>query len=89
VTAQQDETRRLLAYICARMGGPEKVAQRLGVNPSLLSSYLTSKELIPDVLVLRLVDLVLEDVDAQKKNPAAPPPASQPAPRPPSSKSDS
>lgn len=88
MAAQQDETRRLLAYICARMGGPEKVAQRLGVNPSLLSSYLTSKELIPDVLVLRLVDLVLEDVDALKNNPAAPPPSSQPASRAPDPKSD-
>lgn len=81
--AAQDETRKLLADICARVGGAEKLGEKLGISSRVLTAYITGKELIPDVLILRVVDVVLADIEVMKTDPAAPPPAKPAAQSPP------
>lgn len=56
----QHETRRMLAYVAARMGGIHQLASRLGINETTAARYVTGKEVIPDAIELRVVDLVLE-----------------------------
>jgi hypothetical protein len=73
-----DETRKLLAHVATRLGGVEALAARLGIGARVLGAYLSGKELIPDALVLQVVDLVL--VEMEKRLPSQPPaaPAAQP-----------
>lgn len=78
----QDETRKLLAHIAARMGGVETVAAKLNVSPRVLGLYMTGKEPVPDALVIQVVDLILNEID-KLKNIA--PSATQPAARSPDS----
>lgn len=58
----QYETRRMLAYVAARMGGIDQLASRLGMSEDIVSSYVTGKNAVPDKLVLQVVDLVLEGI---------------------------
>jgi hypothetical protein len=58
----QNETRKMLAYVAARMGGVEQLGARLGINGPTISHYITGESIIPDYLVLRVVDLVLEGI---------------------------
>ena len=71
-----DETRKLLAHVASRLGGVEALAARLGIGARALGAYLSGKELIPDALVLQVVDLVL--VEMEKRLPLPPAPAAQP-----------
>lgn len=65
--AKYDETRRLLAHVCARMGGAEEVGVRLGISPRLVVAYMTGEEPVPDTLILPVVDLLLADLEESKK----------------------
>jgi DNA-binding transcriptional regulator YdaS (Cro superfamily) len=58
----QEETRKMFAYVAARMGGVEQLASRLGIHETTASHYVTGKENIPNTVVLRVVDLVLEGI---------------------------
>jgi hypothetical protein len=66
-----DETRKLLAHVANRLGGVEALAARLGISPRVLGAYLSGHELIPDALVLRVVDLVLGDTEKARPAPPA------------------
>ena len=62
--ATLDETRKLLAYIAIRMGGVDGLAGKLQISPNVLMLYITGERFVPDRLVLRVVDLVLDEADA-------------------------
>jgi hypothetical protein len=74
-----DETRKLLVHVASRLGGVEALAARLSISARVLGAYLSGKELIPDALVLRVVDLVLVEME---KRPASPPSPLRPAAQP-------
>ena len=58
----QNETRKMLAYVAARMGGIKQLAVPLGIDSATLSNYVAGREAVPDKLVLQVVDLVLEGI---------------------------
>ena len=60
-------------HVASRLGGVEALAARLGIGAKVLGAYLSGNELIPDALVLRVVDLVL--VEMEKRLPSPVPPA--------------
>lgn len=71
--ALQEGTRKLLAHVAVQMGGVDRLADRLGISARVLHLYITGKELVPDSLFLRVVDVVLEKLPS-------PPDAAPPAP---------
>jgi hypothetical protein len=73
-----DETRKLLAHVATRLGGVEALAARLGIGARVLGAYLSGKELIPDALVLQVVDLVLVEMEKRLPSPLPATPAAQP-----------
>jgi hypothetical protein len=76
--SEQDETRKLLAHIAARLGGVEAVAARLNISPRILGLHMTGKEPVPVTLVLQVVDLILNEIDKLKN---IVPPVTQPVAR--------
>jgi hypothetical protein len=42
-------------------GGTRELADRLGISESLLAAFLADSRPLPDALLLRTVDLILED----------------------------
>lgn len=74
MAVRDDETRKLLAHIAARLGGMENLAARLKVSPRVVSLYLSGKEPVPDTLVLQVVDLVIDELDRLKMVPEDPKP---------------
>ena len=73
-----DETRKLLVHVASRLGGVEALAARLGISARVLGAYLSGSELIPDALVLQVVDLVLVEMEKRLPSPLPPAPAAQP-----------
>jgi hypothetical protein len=69
MAVRDEETRKLLAHIAARLGGVENLAARLKLSPRVISLYLSGKDVIPDALVLQVVDLVIEQLDGLKTVP--------------------
>jgi AcrR family transcriptional regulator len=66
----QDPTRKLLAHIAVRMGGVDQIAKRLKLSARVVRLYIEGKEQIPDALVLRAVDLILDELDGLKSAPS-------------------
>ena len=54
-------TVRLLQAAADIAGGSSALAQRLGIGESLLSGFMADRHRLPDALLLRAVDIVLED----------------------------
>jgi hypothetical protein len=65
---------RVLARVAMQLGGAEIAAQRLGIAPSLLRRFIDGSMPVPDVILLRAVDYILEDISEPN------PPASQSLP---------
>jgi len=61
---------KLLKAAAEILGSEEALARNLGIGRPLLNAYLEARRPLPDVLMLRAVDIVLEHV----KQPAAVPP---------------
>jgi hypothetical protein len=67
----QDVSRRVLERAAARLGGAAALAAKLGIGERVLSRYLEGRELVPDALFLRAVDIVLEQLpEVQKESEA-------------------
>jgi len=62
-------TVKLLKAAAEIVGSEEALARNLGIGQPLLNAYLEARRQLPDVLMLRAVDIVLEHV----KPPAAVP----------------
>ena len=43
------------------LGGPKALAEQLGISEAQLSRYLADNPPLPDALLLRAVDVILED----------------------------
>jgi transcriptional regulator with XRE-family HTH domain len=54
-------TVKLLRAAAEITGGHAALAERLGVDEALLSKYLADGRELPDVLLLRVVDIILTD----------------------------
>ena len=61
--------RRVLARAAAKLGGVEALASSLRISRKLLMAYITGGEPVPDVLFLRAIDVILEDVPAILREP--------------------
>ena len=64
-----DATVRLLRAAGEILGGEEALARHLNIGTLLMRAYLEGRRPLPDFLLLRTVDVVLEHV----KRPAHPP----------------
>jgi hypothetical protein len=54
--------RRVLARAAAKLGGVEPLAAYLKIGQRVLQYYITGREPVPDALVLRAIDVILEDI---------------------------
>jgi hypothetical protein len=54
-------TIRLLQTAADIVQGREVLAERLGIRPAILSLYLTDVRPLPDTLLLKAVDIILDD----------------------------
>lgn len=54
-------TTRLLQAAAEIAGGKEAVARRLGITEALLADFMADRLTLPDTLLLRTVDIILED----------------------------
>ena len=52
---------RVLAKAAARIGGADRLAKYLGVDPATLEIWLRGNEIPPVEAILRAVDLVVDD----------------------------
>ena len=58
---------------CAQqvLGGPVALARYLRAQPATLAAWLSGQEEVPDAVFLRIVDLLLDDMDALQRHAAA------------------
>jgi hypothetical protein len=71
-------TVKLLQAASEIAGGPKALAERLGIGETLLSTFMADRRELPDRLLLRAVDVILEDREsrlpgANRHRPAHPP----------------
>jgi hypothetical protein len=65
--------RRVLARAAAQLGSVESLAGRLMISSRLLQYYITGSEPVPDSLLLRVIDIVLEGLpEIEKHSPTSP-----------------
>ena len=57
-------TAKLLGAAAEMVGGYKALADRLGVGEALLGDFLADRLELPDALLLRAVDIILEDRQA-------------------------
>jgi hypothetical protein len=69
-------TVKLLRAAAEILGSEEALARHLNIGTLLLRAYLEERRPLPDYLMLRAVDVVLEQV---KATPATPPDEARPA----------
>lgn len=62
-----DNARRVLARTAAQVGGTANLASKLGVSERVLSRYILGKEQIPEGLMLRIIDVLLEQLPESPK----------------------
>jgi hypothetical protein len=58
-------TVQLLQAASEIAGGPQVLAERLGIGLALLSRFMSGARTLPDGLLLRAVDIILADRQAQ------------------------
>lgn len=51
----------VLRKVVAKLGGTDKAAERLGVSPGIVGRYLDGSAPVPDTVLLRAVDVVLDE----------------------------
>jgi DNA-binding transcriptional regulator YdaS (Cro superfamily) len=54
-------TASLLVVAAEIAGGRKALAERLGISYTLLSRYMDESRALPDLLLLKAVDIILED----------------------------
>ena len=64
---------KLLKAAAEVIGGEDALAERLGITPSQLKMLLADQFSLPDPLLLRAVDIILEDRHARGALPAPDP----------------
>ena len=71
-------TVKLLKAAAEIFGSEEALARHLGIGMALLRVYLEERRPLPDVMLLRAVDIVLENVKPATPVPLQPSPAQLP-----------
>ena len=61
--------RRVLARAAAKLGGVDALAARLEISEQVLRHYITGREPVPDALLMRAIDVILEDVPTIVREP--------------------
>lgn len=69
--------RRVLARAAAQLGGVEPLAAKLMIRARLLQYYITGSEPVPDSLLLRAIDIVLQGLPEIEQHSQPGHPASQ------------
>ena len=54
-------TVKLLRAACEIVGGNQALAQRLGINETVLAIFMADSRELPDTVLLRAVDVILAD----------------------------
>jgi hypothetical protein len=68
---------QVLERVVRKLGGPEQAARRLGVSATLLERFLKGGTPVPDAVLLKAVDCVLDSGPPEPippLQPASPPP---------------
>ena len=55
-------SRLLLAKAAVRLGGVGALASQLEISPRLLTLYIEGHDAVPDSLLLRVIDFILDDL---------------------------
>jgi hypothetical protein len=76
-------TARLLEAAAQIAGGEQRLAEHLHIGEVLLRAYLEDRRPLPDSLLLKVVDLVLANMESRPPQPLK---ASPPLPHPPPAK---
>jgi len=61
----QDQGRQVLARVVEKLGSVEHAAARLGVSATLLQRFLSGTIPLPDQLLLKAMDLVVDGAPAE------------------------
>jgi hypothetical protein len=61
----QDQGRQVLARVVEKLGSAEHAAARLGVSATLLQRFLSGTISLPDQLLLKAMDLVVDGVPSE------------------------
>ena len=64
----QKASRQILAKAAVKVGGIEVLASRLDITARALKLYLEGNEQIPDSLLLRAIDIIIEDLPQPPPN---------------------
>jgi DNA-binding transcriptional regulator YdaS (Cro superfamily) len=64
---------KLLQAAAEVVGGTKVLASHLGISEALLSRFMADRRELPDALLLRAMDIILEDVESRRAPPAESP----------------
>lgn len=64
----QKASRQILAKAAVKVGGAEVLASRLEITAQVLKLYLEGDQEIPDSLLLRAIDIIIEDLPQPPPN---------------------
>lgn len=56
----------MLARAAAKLGGVEALAERMQIGHRVLRHYIEGKEPVPDAVLLRALDVLLDESDPKK-----------------------
>jgi len=62
-------TSRILEAASEIVGGNEALAERLGIREKVLAVYMQNRRQLPDALLLRAVDIILEERQSRLAGP--------------------
>jgi hypothetical protein len=63
----QETARRVLGRAVQKLGGEQELAARIGITVLLLRLYLEGQRPVPDAVLLRAVDIVLDELPELSK----------------------
>jgi hypothetical protein len=66
----QKASRQILAKAAVKVGGAEVLASRLETTARALKMYLEGDQEIPDSLLLRAIDIIIEDLPPAPPHPS-------------------
>jgi len=68
----QKASRQILAKAAVKIGGAEVLASRLEITARVLKMYLEGDQEIPDSVLLRAIDIIIEDLPQALPDPSDP-----------------
>jgi len=68
----QKASRQILAKAAVKIGGAEVLASRLEITAGVLKMYIEGDQEIPDSVLLRAIDIIIEDLPQALPDPSDP-----------------